>query len=101
MKGERNHLFLFGFKSQEKQGMFRFNPVKNLFVFQLRTHSFNAVGKECPGSDKVDDPKLRDAILDLQRTLGSLEEELVARNTERPVRFGRMLPSNWEASVSF
>lgn len=50
---------------------------------------------------EVDDPKLRMAIEDLQATLGALERELVERNRARPVRFARMFPSCWEASVSF
>ena len=50
---------------------------------------------------EVDDPKLRLAIEDLQATLGTLEGELLTRNEGRPVRFARMLPRHWEASVSF
>lgn len=50
---------------------------------------------------EVDDPKLRVAIEDLQVTLRTLERELVERNRARPVRFARMFPSCWEASVSF
>ncbi|MEO1063661.1 MAG: lipoxygenase family protein [Actinomycetota bacterium] len=49
----------------------------------------------------VDDPRLRDAIRDLQATLRDLEVELVDRNEERDVRFARMLPRHWEASISF
>jgi hypothetical protein len=49
----------------------------------------------------VDDPRLRDAIVDLQDTLRVIEVKLQARNLDRPVRFARMLPSNWEASISF
>lgn len=49
----------------------------------------------------VDDPKLRVAIEDLQRTLRRLEEELVETNAARPVRFARMFPRHWEASISF
>lgn len=49
----------------------------------------------------VDDPKLRLAIEDLQATLRTLEQELLATNEARPVRFARMLPRHWEASVSF
>lgn len=49
----------------------------------------------------VDDPKLSAAIIDLQSTLRRLEAELIERNDGRDVRFSRLLPSNWEASVSF
>jgi patatin-like phospholipase/acyl hydrolase len=49
----------------------------------------------------VDDPKLREAIEDLQKELVLLQEELVARNAHRDVRFHRMLPRHWEASISF
>ena len=49
----------------------------------------------------IDDPKLVRAVEDLQETLRGLEEQLVARNDGRTVRFSRMLPSNWEASISF
>lgn len=49
----------------------------------------------------VDDPKLSTAIIDLQSTLQRLESELIERNNGRDVRFSRLLPSNWEASVSF
>lgn len=49
----------------------------------------------------VDDPKLVTAIEDLQRTLVGLEGRLVVQNAARTVRNGRMLPENWEASVSF
>lgn len=49
----------------------------------------------------IDDPKLRVTVEDLQSTLRDLEEELEARNRSRPVTFARMLPRNWEASISF
>jgi hypothetical protein len=49
----------------------------------------------------VDDPKLRVAIEDLQATLRGLEVELEATNEARPVRFARMFPRHWEASVSY
>lgn len=49
----------------------------------------------------VDDPKLRVAIEDLQDTLRDLEQQLVVANEDRPVRFARMFPSHWEASVSY
>ncbi len=49
----------------------------------------------------IDDPKLTIAVQDLQRRLRQLEAEFAARNDNRDVRFGRMLPSMWEASISF
>ncbi len=49
----------------------------------------------------VDDPKLREAIEDLQAELGALQKELVDRNAAREVRFHRMLPRHWEASISY
>ena len=49
----------------------------------------------------VDDPRLREAIEDLQTELLELQETLVERNRHRDVRFHRMLPRHWEASISF
>ena len=49
----------------------------------------------------VNDPKLRIAIEDMQATLRDTEAELHRRNGTRDVRFARMLPSAWEASISF
>lgn len=49
----------------------------------------------------VDDPKLRIAIEDLQATLAELETQLEAANERRPVRFARMFPRHWEASISY
>ena len=49
----------------------------------------------------VDEPKLADAIRDLQQTLTQLDTELANENDGRPVRFGRMQPRHWEASISF
>ncbi len=50
---------------------------------------------------EVDDPKLALAIEDLQAELETMTPELIRRNSDRAVRFDRMLPSNWEASISF
>ena len=49
----------------------------------------------------VDDPRLREAIEDLQNELLELQHTLVERNRHRDVRFHRMLPRHWEASISF
>jgi hypothetical protein len=49
----------------------------------------------------VDDPRLRDAIIDLQNTLTTLDARLEVTNQNRKVRFARMLPRNFEASISF
>jgi len=49
----------------------------------------------------VDDPQLWDALRDLQVRLRNLDEELHQRNDARAVRFGRMQPRHWEASISF
>jgi hypothetical protein len=65
---------------------------------------FNVGGNnilEINAARMVDDPRLRDAIVDLQDTLRRLQAELVERNAERAVRFARMLPRHWEASISF
>lgn len=49
----------------------------------------------------VDDPKLRIGIERFQSTLRDLDDEIDHRNRGRAVRYGRMLPRNWEASISF
>ncbi len=49
----------------------------------------------------IDDPKLAETVKDLQRRLTVLGDELAATNEKRSVRFSRMLPSEWEASISF
>jgi len=49
----------------------------------------------------INDPKLRDRIVDFQATLIELEHDLDGRNSGRAVSFARMLPRNWEASISF
>lgn len=49
----------------------------------------------------VDDPRLQQGIDDLKDTLRELEVELARRNEDREVNFARMLPSNWEVSISF
>lgn len=68
------------------------------------TSRFNVGGNKISdinASRWVDDPKLADAIVDLQTTLVRLEAQLVAHNDARAVRYSRMLPENWEASISF
>lgn len=49
----------------------------------------------------VDDPRLREAIEELQATLRDLDKVLVERNNERTVPFKGMQPAMWEASISF
>jgi len=49
----------------------------------------------------VDDPQLWAALRDLQDRLRSLDAEFDRRNDDREVRFGRMQPRHWEASISF
>ncbi len=49
----------------------------------------------------IDEPRLVAAVKELQRSLAELDVELDARNDERAVRFGRMQPRYWEASISF
>ena len=49
----------------------------------------------------VDEPRLSEALHDLQNSLRQLDDELDERNAARSVRFGRMQPRNWEASISF
>ncbi len=49
----------------------------------------------------VDDPKLQVALHELQTSLRTLQDDLVETNKDRPVRFARMFPGNWEASISF
>lgn len=68
------------------------------------TSQFNVGGNNLltlTASRWVDEPKLADAVEDLQATLVRLGKQLDERNTNRDVRFSRMLPKNWEASVSF
>lgn len=47
------------------------------------------------------DPRLWRAVPVLQSRLAAVETELIERNRPREVSFNRMLPSRWEASVSF
>lgn len=49
----------------------------------------------------VDDPRLRDAIIELQQRLADAEEALVARNAKRDIPFLNLEPSRFEASISF
>ena len=49
----------------------------------------------------IDEPRLARAVSGLQRSLRELDHELDAHNEERAVRFGRMQPRHWEASISF
>lgn len=49
----------------------------------------------------IDEPRLVAAVEELQTDLANLDNTLAHRNSERPVSFDRMRPSNWEASVSF
>ena len=49
----------------------------------------------------VDEPRLIAAVEGLQADLTRLEASQAHRNSQRPVSFDRMRPSNWEASVSF
>ena len=49
----------------------------------------------------IDEPRLAEAVRDLQDRLTSLDRELDERNDAREVRFGRMQPRYWEASISF
>jgi hypothetical protein len=68
------------------------------------TSRFNVGGNNMLTIDPdiwIDDPKLSDAVKSLQEALGVLNAELEVTNNDRPVRFARMQPSNWEASISF
>ena len=49
----------------------------------------------------VDDPRLRDAIIALQRRLVEAEADLAGRNAERKIPFLNLEPSRFEASISF
>ncbi len=49
----------------------------------------------------VDEPRLAAAVVEMQRSLRRLDSEVDDRNRERGVRFGRMQPRNWEASIGF
>ena len=49
----------------------------------------------------IDEPRLAEAVHKLQDSLRSLDRELDERNDARAVRFARMQPRNWEASISF
>ncbi len=49
----------------------------------------------------IDEPQLSDAVHELQSALTRLDLELEERNRTRSVRFGRMQPRHWEASISF
>lgn len=49
----------------------------------------------------IDEPRLIAAVEGLQADLLDLETTLVDRNSRRSVSFGRLRPSNWEASVGF
>ncbi len=68
------------------------------------TSQFNVGGNkllDLTANRWIDDPKLADAVIDLQERLRVLGDSLEARNDERTVRFSRMLPGEWEASISF
>ena len=78
----------------------------DVFLMDQATHAsqFNVGGNnllKITAARYVDDPKLTVAVSDLQRSLKRLEVELTERNNRRSVRFNRMLPSRWEASISF
>ena len=78
----------------------------DVFLMDQASHTsrFNVGGNNIMGLTAprwIDDPKLVDAVEDLQSALVRLEAQLVERNDTRAVRFSRMLPSNWEASISF
>ena len=78
----------------------------DVFLMDQASHTsrFNVGGNnimELTAPRWIDDPKLVDAVEDLQSALSRLESQLVERNDNRAVRFSRMLPSNWEASISF
>lgn len=49
----------------------------------------------------IDEPRLSEALRDLQQALRTIDAEFDERNAKRSVRFGRMQPRNWEASISF
>lgn len=68
------------------------------------TSSFNVGGNKLlslTAARWIDDPKLVEVVEDLQSSLRLIEADLLDRNRERDVRFSRMLPSTWEASISF
>lgn len=49
----------------------------------------------------IDDPRLRQAVEELQDELLTLDAEITRRNGERDIPFETMQPSAWEASISF
>ena len=78
----------------------------DVFLMDQATHAsqFNVGGNNLlniTASRYIDDPKLDRAVADLQVALRKLEAQLVERNHSRDVSFSRMLPSYWEASISF
>ena len=68
------------------------------------TSRFNVGGNSMlrvNGDRYTDDPKLQRCILELQRELQEIDEQLSAANSDRPIKFTGMMPRRWEASISF
>ncbi len=80
--------------------------MNDVFLMDQATDAsrFNVGGNNLMGLTPerwIDEPRLSAAVRDLQRSLRELDRELAERNDARDVRFGRMQPHNWEASISF
>lgn len=78
----------------------------DVFLMDQATYTgrFNVAGNnllEIPAARFIDDPRLREAVIDLQTDLRRVESELRERNASRAIPFHNMEPSKYEASISF
>lgn len=78
----------------------------DVFLMDQATYvsSFNVAGNNLIrtiGDRFIDDPRLQESLGRLQRDLEAIEQAATARNARRAIPFENMLPSKFEASISF
>ncbi len=78
----------------------------DVFLMDQATHvsRFNVAGNalmEVDANANIDDPRLRDLVIDLQRELVAADAAVDERNRRRLISFETMRPKKFEASISF